>query len=162
LLFFVISAAYAFLILPVYGVVGPIDGIWRWLLWIFTVLVAPAGLGVFLAWLTQRRAIPRFMNRLGLDAVSPYRSGWDWKFARTAPTYLMVTLDDGSRVAGWFGERSLVGSDTDDRDVYVEQVWSVDQTGNWSMSVAGHSIWIKSTVIKYIEFYPSGEHNGQG
>ena len=43
----------------------------------------------------------------------------------------MVTLTTGERVAGLFGERFFASSDMGERDLYVEEEYTVDDDGKW-------------------------------
>jgi hypothetical protein len=72
---------------------------------------------------------------------------------------MTITLKDGSRGSGWCGEGSFIGSDPKDRDIYIEQVYDVDDQGNWTIRTVGKGIHIAGGEARIIEFIPrsSGE-----
>lgn len=88
-------------------------------------------------------------------------SAWDWKFSRFSASFVMLTLKDGSKVSGWCGTRSFIGSDPKDRDIYIEQVYDVDDEGTWIARTPGKGIYIAAGEIRTIEFIPPTAADGE-
>ena len=131
-------------------------GTLSWFVWLF---VIPLVVGFALATIQNaqignwaRSALARF----GLSPVHPIPTAWDWKFSDGNKQWVLVTLTDGSQVAGYWGSESFVSSDPTERDIYIQKIYALDPaTGNWKE--AGDSgILIASGQVQTIEFWPYG------
>ncbi len=97
----------------------------------------------------------RWLRRIKVYLPHAFDSAWDWKFSRFPESLVMLTLKDGSRVAGWCDAHSFMGSDPKDRDIYISQVYEVDAAGNWHLKTVGKSIYIAANEVRTIEFVPT-------
>lgn len=89
---------------------------------------------------------------MGVKALSGFPSAWDYHFSRVSePLWTLVTLKDGSKVAGWFGSNSLASSG--ERDLYLEQVYRLSEDEPWQPVPGNSGIWIRGDEICYIEFW---------
>jgi hypothetical protein len=66
--------------------------------------------------------------------------------------FVMVTLTSGERVAGLFGAKSFASSDTAERDLYLEEEYSVDGD-RWETRPAKVGVLIPVKEVRYIEFW---------
>lgn len=96
----------------------------------------------------------RLLIWFGLYVPHVMASAWDWRFSRFPETLLTVTLKDGSRVSGWCGTNSFIGSDPKEQDLYIEQVYDVDEEGNWTLKTPGKGVYIAGGEVRLIEFIP--------
>ncbi len=85
-----------------------------WIIWLF---VIPAVVGIILAVLWGR--IHDFLVKIGLRLVHPVPNAWEWKFSNVDNQWVLVTLIDGSEVAGYLGSKSFISSDPSERDIYI-------------------------------------------
>ena len=90
----------------------------------------------------------------GISLPHVLDSAWDWKFSKFAPSLVLITLKDGSTVAGWCGENSFIGSKAKDPDIYIEQVYDIDEQNNWMARAENKGIYIAGGEIRSIEFIP--------
>lgn len=155
LLFFItMSVIYGFATLPLVGVMPSTGtgGFLRWLIWLFTLVIVPVGLGVLAGLAVQRGWFAAFLARLGLRMISPYPTGWDWAFASLGSRpYVIVTLSDGAQVFGYFGHQSLAASDVANKDIFIEELYDLVD-GLWSPRKEKQGIWIAGVTIRHIEF----------
>ena len=80
-------------------------------------------------------------------------TGWDWIFSRTEECYVIVTLKDGTEVAGYFGTNSMASSDPDRRDIYLEKVYKIPEDGGiWEIVDGSLGIHIDGSEIALVEF----------
>ena len=94
-----------------------------------------------------------FYTLVGLRPISPIPTGWDWIFGRTGPCYVLVTLSDGTEIAGFFGSKSMASSDPGRKDLYVEKVYKVPDDGSAWIEVEGSlGMHVDGAQISYIEF----------
>lgn len=82
---------------PVSNSVGPFSTF-------VAMLLAPAILGVALGLNARADVIRKLLRRFGINPVHAITTAWDWKFSRTAPRFVIVTLSDGGG-----GRRGLCG-----------------------------------------------------
>lgn len=121
--------------------------------WFGIAFVAPVILAVCRAEIVQRDGIRWLYYRLGLRAINPIPTGWDWIFSTTDPCFVLVTLTDGTEIAGYFGSRSLASSDPENRDIYIERVYKVPEDGaQWAAVEGSLGMHISGAQIAYIEF----------
>jgi uncharacterized protein DUF6338 len=64
----------------------------------------------------------------------------------------MVTLTDGT-VSGVFGDMSFASSDPTERDLYIEEIWDVSESGEWTRRPERVGILIPSKEIKSVQFW---------
>lgn len=86
------------------------------------------------AWPILFRAGQRWAARRGW-VMSPHRTAWDDFFSRKQPCWVVVHLNDGSLVGGYFGEFSIASVGTEAGHIYLEEVWQLDATGAFANAV---------------------------
>ena len=125
------------------------------LCWALIILPGPVLVGLIWGIVSQREWDRRILLRLGLQPVHPIPTAWAWRFG-TMKTghWILVRLKDGSQVAGYFGGKSFASSDPAERDLYVEQVWSIEN-GRWTKESPGKGILLSRGEISSIEFWPA-------
>ena len=165
LIFVVLSLFYysltVFLIEPAISIREP------WLLratvWILLILVGPALFGFVLGVAAQREWFTRIANRLGFSVVHIIPAAWDWRFSSIPHEgmFVMVTLTSGERVAGLFRGDSFASSDVGERDLYIEEEYTVTEQGVWEARREKVGILISGREIRYIEFWNPSSANPQ-
>jgi hypothetical protein len=122
--------------------------------WLPILLVGSVIFGVLIG-LNSSLGITRWcLRKLGVHIPHVMETAWDWKFSRFPESLVTITLKDGSRVSGWCSTNSFIGSDPANRDLYVEQVYDVDEEGNWTLRTQGKGIYIAAGEVRTIEFIP--------
>jgi hypothetical protein len=132
-------------------------------IWIALVLLGPAVFGFILGIAAQREWFTRFANRLGFTVVHIIPAAWDWRFSSISrqAVFVMVTLTSGERVAGLFGGNSFASSDASERDLYIEEEYTVTKEGRWETRDERVGILISAKEIRYIEFWSRPTANPQ-
>lgn len=130
---------------------------WGWLL---VTVIGPACFGAVLGINASAGWSRKLLAKCGIRVVHVMPTAWDWKFGKAEPCWVLVTLKDGSRVAGFCDPDSFMSSDPKERDLYVSRVYSIDENNNWH-SENGKSILILHGEIRYIEFWPNRLSQGE-
>lgn len=124
--------------------------------WFITIFITPLILAVLTGAVIQRDWAAWFFSKLHLRWVNFIPTGWDWIFSRTEPCFVLVTLQSGEVVAGYFGPKSMASSDANCRDLYLERQYKVMGNGPWAAVEDSHGIYITGPQIAHIEFRIGG------
>lgn len=157
LIFVVLSLFYYSLIIlfiePAFSIREP--WVLRVSIWVLLILVGPAIFGFALGIAAQREWFTRLANSLGFAVVHIIPAAWDWRFSSIPGEgfFVMVTLNSGERVAGLFAKSSFASSDARERDLYIEEEYTVTDQGNWEVRPERVGVLISAKEIRYIEFW---------
>jgi hypothetical protein len=122
-------------------------------IFLVVIFISPLFLGLIFGLANQQQLVEQGLAILGFRTLSGFPSAWDYKFGRiNEPLWVLVTLKDGSEVAGRFGKNSFASSESSERDLYIESVYQVLENGPWQPVTATSGILIKAEEIRYIEF----------
>jgi hypothetical protein len=146
-------------------------GLWAWLIylllarveglarpgvaafaWSFILFVSPAVLGAVTGFLSQRAIVRRLLARYGFHTVQPVPTAWDHAFSQSTASWVLVTLVDGSTVAGAFEDRSFASPDRAERDLFLQRLYRVEDDGPWQPVPMSSGVWIHGQAIRTIEF----------
>lgn len=117
-------------------------------------VIAPTAIGVLLAYESNGQWLRRLALRLGLELVHPVPTAWDFAFSgMRRGTFVLVTLDNDSQIAGLLGSASFASSSREERDLLVERVWEIDGQGAWTESSPARSILLCGKDIRYVEIF---------
>jgi len=155
LAFFFLSIVYYSVAVVLLPEVASESGLWRWLLWVALLLVGPALFGLMLGIAAQKEWASWLAGKLGLEIMHIIPTAWDWRFSRVprGGMFILVTLTNDEKVAGYFGPRSFASSDSGERDLYIEEEYTVDQSGNWTARPERVGVLIPMREIRYIEYW---------
>jgi hypothetical protein len=119
------------------------------------VFISPLAIGVLLGFFSQKEWIKKILNRLGLNTISSTTTSWDYRFSKlfNESVWLKVILKDGTTVAGYSGNNSFASSISSERDLYIEEMYTIDTNKSWERLIPPRGILLKAEEIKYIEFW---------
>jgi len=125
--------------------------------WLGLIILLPAAVGFLLGVLEQRDVVRRFLQRFGINPIHTTPCAWDYAFARLrADHFVMVTLSDGSTVAGIYGSHSFASSDPAERDLFLQEIYDVDGD-SWTKRSEQQAILIPSKEIRFVQIWkPNG------
>ncbi len=101
------------------------------------VSVVPAGLAIA----THKVLASRFLRGRMLH---PTPTGWDYFFAKGESCWILFHLKSGAKLGGLYGENSFASSFPNEQEVYIQEIWRVDEQGRFVEKVQGTA----GTVIK--------------
>lgn len=90
---------------------------------------------------------------LASHLVGPIRRPWDWFFNKTQPVWVIVTLTDGRKIAGVFFDNSYASSYPLPEQIYLEEVWELDENDAFKQAAKGSKGVIICKDIATIEFF---------
>ncbi|MGH9563366.1 MAG: DUF6338 family protein [Terracidiphilus sp.] len=123
--------------------------------WIALVLIGPGIFGLILGIGSQMEWAGWIADKFGFSIVHVIPTAWDWRFSKMPRNglFVMVTLTDGSTVAGHFGSSSFASSDTKERDLYLEEEYQISRAWRWEQRSEKVGILIPAREIRHIEFW---------
>ena len=128
--------------------------VWTAVAWVVMILVSPLALGIFLGCISQREVTRRVLQKFGFHPSHPIPTAWDYKFSKIPDRrWVLVTLKDGNTVAGLFGSKSFASSEAGERDLYIQEVFKVNDKVSWQRAPRNDGILIHGDQIKHIEFW---------
>jgi len=104
-------------------------------------------------WPILARAILK-LDFIKRELIGPIPTSWDHYFRHTKSFYALVHLRNGDLLGGFFGLKSRASAFPNTQDIYLEEVWKVNQAGEFQEKVE-HSkgMWITRDVFDHIEFF---------
>lgn len=133
---------------------------WKIGAWFLLVFVGPAVFGFLLGLWAQKELGRRLLRRLQLNPVHVMPTAWDWKFSNATESWVLVVLKDDTQLAGLYGSDSFASSDPEERDLYIEKVYEIDDKNDWKPRDNG--VLITSGEIRSIEFWPYRQEINHG
>ncbi len=141
-----------FIYLLVFGVIFPNSLVWQAFCWFAIILVAPVIMALSHAIILQKDALNWLYRLIRLRSIGHIPTGWDFIFSTTEPCYLLLTLKDGTEIAGYFGQQSMASSDPEHKDIYIERVYQVTEAAEpWKKVEDSRGMYIDASQIAYIE-----------
>lgn len=162
-MYLIVSLTYHALALPFFNILAPHDngvygGTLAWFLYIF---VIPIFFGLLIGINIQKGFVRRVLQKAGFNPLHEIPTAWDWKFGRMKMPgeWVLVTLKDGTRFAGFCGPDSFISSDPAERDLYIQWVYDLDDEDGWR-SRGETGLLVAGGEISTIEFWPYKPEGG--
>lgn len=124
----------------------------HWLLpfdfiWILGIVVLPALMPFAIMKLLS---YPYIASRI----ISPVPTSWDYVFSGRKPYWVILHLKDGRSIGGAYGENSFTSSFPNPQDIYIEEVWKLDENNTFVKQIEkSNGLLIKIDEIASIEFF---------
>lgn len=125
-------------------------GYWIWTL-LITIVVA-ALLAFIIGVIKQKEVIDWLFKKMKVNKIHPIPTAWDYYFSKQEESWVIVTLKSGKTIYGKFSTESFASSDSDERDLYIEKTYSINDDMTWKENGTNMSILIKNDEISTIEF----------
>ena len=126
--------------------------IWAAIAWGLIILISPLVLGLITGKLNQAELIRKALQRLGFNPIHVIPTAWDYKFNDLKEgRWIIVTLENGSEILGFFGAHSFASSEMSERDIYVQKMFQ-NKNGTWEEIPRSDGILISGNKIRHIEF----------
>jgi uncharacterized protein DUF6338 len=107
-------------------------------MWVLSLdIFAPAAMGVLLARAAESTRFERLLWVLGWDRGARTRTAWEWAFSKPLPSWLLITLRDGSLVGGEFGFGSFASLDPDRRDIFIARPYYIKPNRTFGRMLPG-------------------------
>ena len=79
---------------------------------------------------------------------------WDSFFSMNESKYMIVYFNNGSKIGGYYGERSFATSYPEEREIYLETEWEINDKDEFVKLISSsNGVIINCAEINYIKFY---------
>ena len=114
---------------------------------LFSLVVFPALIGLA----TYRLRNSSLLSKWGF--LGPHPTSWDGFFAKRETCWIIFALKNGDRIGGYYGLGSRASSFPNEPDVYLSEVWKIDEDGRFKERIDGTmGMLIRRDDCELIEF----------
>lgn len=86
--------------------------------------------------------------------VNPIQKPWDYVFGKRTPCWIIVHLRNDTKIGGYYDTNSFASSNPADEQIYLEEVWTLDEEGKFLQRVEGsRGVIVMQSEIRAIEFF---------
>lgn len=122
-------------------------------IWLGIVIIIPIIIGFIGAIISINKLDRKFINLFCKSTIIPEPTAWDYKFGSISDErFIIVKLTDNSLVRGKYSTKSCSGSSGKERDLYLEEFYTIDSEGEWEEIPNSDGILIKESQIAMIDF----------
>ncbi|GAA0733734.1 DUF6338 family protein [Clostridium oceanicum] len=100
-----------------------------------------------------------FKKILGLEffqgrIIQPIPKAWDYFFSKGECCYVLIHLKNSQLIGGLYGGNSFVSAFPYKQDIYLEEVWKIDENGNFLNKIEyTKGVIIDKDSFNYIEIF---------
>jgi len=124
-----------------------------WMTLVLATVISSLVTGTILGVIRKKECIRLFFSKCGLQVEHPIPTAWDYKFSEINDfRWVIINLVNDEIVYGKYANNSFTSSDESYRDIYLEEVYILDDENNWKLAERSDGIWISPNEIKSIEF----------
>lgn len=111
------------------------------------ILIASIGLPFLLKYLLTKSRLSEILNL-------PYPTAWDYFFDLREPCFLLIHLNNGKLIGGYYGLNSYATSFPNQGDVYLEVVYKVKEDGTFEEAIEdSYGLLLTKDQYQYIEIF---------
>jgi len=93
------------------------------------------------------------LNCISKHIIHPIKKPWDFIFGKKEAFWIIVTLKNGTKIGGKYDSKSFASSFPAEEQIYLEEVWRLDESGKFVNAISGSKgILISGGNILAIEF----------
>lgn len=130
-----------------------------WLTLLIIIFLSPVAIALIVIQIAQKDVIRKLCIYFNLTSVDTEPSAWDFKFKNISSEWVIVTLKNDKIISGFLGSLSYISQNEKERDIYISEVFEIDENNKWTRKKNTDGILIKAEEIKYIEFFKEGVKN---
>jgi len=132
--------------------------VWFIFSWLGILLIGPVIEGFAFNWLVNSKLYRRIFSFLKLKNIRLIPKSWDYHFGKEEPYWILLTLKDGKKIGGFFGTHSFASSFPAEEDLYIEELWVIDEEGKFVQPIENSGgCLIRRNDINFIEFFKLSE-----
>jgi len=134
-------------------VINNIDGVMYWVVLLLITVAGASILSFAISIIRQKNYMKIILEKLNIKIINPTPTAWDYFFSCQKSFWVIVRLKSGTELYGLFSTQSFASSDFEERDIYIEKVYTIDDNMNWIEDNRSQGILIDKNEIETIEFF---------
>ncbi|WP_434311600.1 DUF6338 family protein [Hominifimenecus sp. rT4P-3] len=123
-----------------------------WVLLLVITVVGATLIAILIGSVKQKGIIEWLFSKLRINKIHPIPTAWDYYFGRQEESWIIVTLKSGRTIYGKYSVNSFASSDFEERDLYIEKTYTVNEGHVWIEDEKSKGIFISKEDIETIEF----------
>lgn len=128
-----------------------------WLILICIIIITSCILGFVIGLLKKKEIIREILKKHNIVFENNYPTAWDFKFSELGNRKLTVALSNGTFIRGVYHNKSCASSDNTYRDIYLENVYMLDNEDRCCQASNADGVWIAPEKIMWISFMEDDE-----
>ncbi len=86
--------------------------------------------------------------------MHPIPKPWDYFFSKKEGCFILIHLNNGAKIGGLFSSDSYASSFPNKEDLFIEQVWEINDKGEFIKEIEGtRGLWVSNSCFEYLEFF---------
>lgn len=124
---------------------------WAWSLLFY--FIVPTVVGLAIAFFDRSEVFYKVAAKLGFSPLHHSPTAWEYAFANRRPSYVLVHLKNGSKIAGEWADGAFASHVPGERDILLERLWTNDEDEEtWTPIEPKRSALICQGDIQIVEF----------
>ena len=124
-----------------------------WIVGLLIIFLSPIVIAMIIILFNKYEIYRKICEYFNISSIDTEPSAWDFKFKQIECEWVSITLSDKRTIAGFIGRNSFISSNSKERDLYIDEVYEIDEKGVWTKRERTDGIWLKNEEIKSIEFF---------
>ncbi|HIR53771.1 MAG TPA: hypothetical protein IAB39_10340 [Candidatus Onthovicinus excrementipullorum] len=126
---------------------------WYWIVLLLVNIGGAVILGVLTGAIRKFDVVDRIFQKFGISKIHPIPTAWDYWFSnQKEEIWVIVTLIGGQKICGKYSYISFASSEPEERDLYLEEIYDVNERDEWTCKERTRGILIAKGQIATIEF----------
>jgi hypothetical protein len=122
-----------------------------WLYYVIVLIICPILWPIVLRFLLTRKI---FRNKI----INLIPKSWDYFFSKREGCFMLIHLNNGRIIGGLYGLDSFTSSYPEKEDIYLQEVWKVDEEGKFVEKIFDtKGLLVNYNAIEYIELFNMNE-----
>ncbi|MFN3775269.1 DUF6338 family protein [Sphingomonas parapaucimobilis] len=152
----VASATYYAVVAPLFHLSWGVE-LTPWLWALSHYYITPLFIGLAIVWFDQSEWFYTICSKAGFRLAHHIPAAWDYAFSKLSRgTFVWVKLNSGTEYAGKMGRSSFASSSTAERDLYLEEVWTIEDNGPWKRKEPKRGVLLCGKDIQRVEIFTGG------
>lgn len=116
------------------------------LILLLVLFVSPVLLAFFYMWLRKTKIVREYIPH-------PIQKPWDYFFGKQESYWVIIELNDGTKIGGIYDSDSFASSFPAEEQIYLQQVWEIEDRKFIKPIERSRGIIVSGGNIKHIEFF---------
>lgn len=125
----------------------------RFYISLLVIFIFSVAIALIISVISNKGWIRTLLQKMGIHTTHVVPTAWDYQFKKEEPRYLTIYLKDGGIVFGYWGADSFASSLRDNKDIFLEKIFDVNEDNEWVEITQNNGLWIPVESVKYIEFH---------